>query len=228
MSETVNLREAAVGYREALNVMSRAVEMRARQEAVRHGAVLACTRGCAWCCHQKILASAAEGAFIYVTLQLDGQWTRELAAKLQDADAVLTCKTHNTVLAERIPCAFLTPGDAPGRGLCFVYPIRPLGCRSWYSAVSDPTKCADPDGSGFAVLLNGGAMDNLVPYILGFEEALGTDGAVFTLPGAVLYAAAKISGKPDPGVHCVRRASEADDAETYADMFDKAAKERKS
>jgi hypothetical protein len=219
----LSLREAVRGYRDTLDVVSRAAEARAREEAHAHGAKLSCTRGCAWCCHQKILTSATEGAVIYVTLRRDGQWTRELSTKLLGADSILTHKTHNAVLTERIPCALLVPGSVPGRGVCSIYPVRPLGCRTWYAIADDPIKCADPNGSGFAVLVSGAAVEALTPYFLSFEAALGTNGAAFTLPGAVLYAAARIEGKPDPGVHRVERAGDGEDAVTYADRFDRVA-----
>ena len=210
----------------ALDDAGRQAREAARREARNQGAGdVTCRMGCAWCCHQKILATATEGAAIYVSLKSGGRWSDDLVAALRHADQRLTATTHRETLQRAIPCVFLNrEGLEPGRGTCSVYSARPLGCRSWFS-LEPYIRCADPDGPGFLAVPQEEVGMRLVSLIRDFETAFGSDVASFTLPGAVLYAAAKLEGEPDPGVHrCL--ASERETREA-ADVFDDEARRRR-
>ncbi len=118
-----------------------------------------CQRGCAACCHQLVMATAAEAGIAAGHLlelpdgdrqSLDARlalWledTADLRRRLQEsADGDLEAVTEELAAAywqRRIACPFLAEGN------CAIYAVRPLACRHHFS-VSEPDLCRlAPDG----------------------------------------------------------------------------------
>ena len=104
----------------------------------------ACAAGCAYCCHLTVEASAPEVFLIAAHLQAHlpaGRLEAVKARVRQTASAVRGLSPDARVRAA-MPCALLENGQ------CSVYPVRPLGCRSWNSR--DVRACAQVmhDGGG--------------------------------------------------------------------------------
>jgi Fe-S-cluster containining protein len=185
-----------------------------RIAAARAGAAgLSCGKGCARCCHQKVLVTRAEGVAIALQLRASGNLTSVLLARLALEDAEMTAVTHARWMAERRPCVFLARGARPaGEGLCFVHPVRPIGCLSTFSA-GDPDQCwvtPPAEGQGqMQVTRMGPAMHSLLAIHVGVERGFAEDGDgpgcwMTTLPGAVLWAACKLAGREPPPMRAIR------------------------
>ena len=97
----------------------------------------ACTKGCAYCCHQSVMATAAE--VIYAAQFLHENLGESEVLALRDHVATRARKSDGMDNHERaekgIPCAFLA-GD-----ICSIYPVRPLQCRGGFS--EDVDYCRD-------------------------------------------------------------------------------------
>jgi len=159
-----------------------------------------CKRGCAYCCYQKQLAHFFEGAVIAAYLEENKLWTADLENRLRWADKALTESTHLHWVKQNVPCVFLKE-KAHGVGECTVYQVRPLSCAITLSTNTDPRDCQHEDSTVLKdvsptqvrILELKAAMER------GNEEPL----MLYTLPGAVLYARAKVMGLPLPDVHHV-------------------------
>lgn len=92
-----------------------------------------CKRGCTACCHQYVAMSKAEGMTILAYLRHykmpspDRAKLRQMVAMGADPEKYWQAQ---------IPCPFLKDG------LCSIYPVRPLVCRSYYVAETDNSQCA--------------------------------------------------------------------------------------
>lgn len=137
-------------YAEQLVAVSGNLRQAASLRASEKGRTVTCEKGCAHCCHQKILVSAADGLAIYVLLRDTGRWTPEMVERLVKADREMTERDHETWFDEKRPCPFLDAetGEKAGRGLCTVYGARPIACASTFSWGGDPNYCAVSDGDG--------------------------------------------------------------------------------
>jgi Fe-S-cluster containining protein len=90
---------------------------------------VACARGCAMCCHLRVMATPAEvlGLAAYIQGALADDALAALAARISAAAARIRGLPRERVLTTNIPCPLLVD-DA-----CSMYPARPLNCRAYHS-----------------------------------------------------------------------------------------------
>ena len=204
MQTVMSIEDAARELRKVYDRGATAFAAFATSEARTRGfADLRCGRGCAACCHQQIMVRAAEGAVIYEWAHARGRWTKELEARCAWADKHLARMTHPEVADARVPCVFLRQVETDGslRGICTVYAARPLGCRAMFSAGA-PGECLS--SSSTLGVINVGPNAEFVRAAGGLmraiDKAFEAERFAFTLPGAALYAAMRMSGRPSPDV----------------------------
>ena len=104
----------------------------------------ACAAGCAHCCHLTVEASAPEIFLIaaYLKESLPAERLEAVKARVRTTAAAVRGLSPDARVRAAVPCALLVNGQ------CSVYPVRPLGCRSWNSR--DVRACAQvmQDGGG--------------------------------------------------------------------------------
>jgi len=87
---------------------------------------IACSHGCAWCCHYQVGVTAPQALHIAQKLK-DGAGTRPLDVQKEKLTA-LDVRTRGLNAAKRLKaklgCAFLDDQNA-----CTIYAFRPFGCR---------------------------------------------------------------------------------------------------
>ena len=92
---------------------------------------VACGRGCATCCALRVAATAPEVlvvvGFLRQVLPLLKERGVDLLARIQDVDA----RTRGAAEAERLQLREHCPFVA--QGVCVIYQVRPLACRSHVS-----------------------------------------------------------------------------------------------
>jgi Fe-S-cluster containining protein len=90
---------------------------------------VACARGCAMCCHLRVMATPAEvlGLAAYIRGSLDADGLSALAARISETAARIRALPRDRVLATNVPCPLLVDGA------CSMYPARPLNCRAYHS-----------------------------------------------------------------------------------------------
>jgi Fe-S-cluster containining protein len=89
---------------------------------------VACRKGCTYCCHLYVSATAPE---LLAIAEHVSKWPEERRAVLTDRLRNASQLTRGLTPAERVrlshPCPMLEDG------LCGIYPVRPLGCRAYAS-----------------------------------------------------------------------------------------------
>ena len=96
-----------------------------------HGQRVDCARGCDWCCHQLVIVTNwDDGVAILdaVRAQLDADEFAEFETSLRRQAAEISELTHEEAEARRWTCPLLKNGE------CTVYDVRPIACRSVFSA----------------------------------------------------------------------------------------------
>jgi hypothetical protein len=90
---------------------------------------IACARGCAMCCHLRVMATPAEilGLAAYLEDTLAGGELSALAARVAAAAQRLRALPPERILSTNIACPLLVDGA------CSAYPARPLNCRAYHS-----------------------------------------------------------------------------------------------
>lgn len=90
---------------------------------------LACSRGCAMCCHLRVMATPAEvfGLVRYMRERLDRRDFDALAARISGASARIHALPRDRLLFTNIPCPLLVDNA------CSMYPARPFNCRTYHS-----------------------------------------------------------------------------------------------
>lgn len=111
------------------------------------GERITCAKGCGACCTQPFSVTVAE-AIVIAQWLLENASTVRIADVLRDAalrerDLRFTYGTP-TFLRERQPCVLFAPeaGADNFRGVCSVYPARPVVCRT-YAVTSPPENCQE-------------------------------------------------------------------------------------
>jgi Fe-S-cluster containining protein len=102
------------------------------------GLPVACAKGCHWCCHQLVvitcrddgrrILAAARARFTVAEFE-------SFEAAVREQDAAIGRLGHEAAQALRWPCPLLRDG------LCAVYDVRPVACRSVVSP--DPDCCRE-------------------------------------------------------------------------------------
>lgn len=134
LSETPTTPEVEALTTEAMNALSKLAEGLAAQSE----RAVACSAGCAHCCHQSVGVTGVEA--LTIVRHLKTTWSEAALQSLRERAAVLRERTRDKTYSERhspdLPCLFL--GAA---GECTVYPVRPLVCRAVNSLDAD--ECRD-------------------------------------------------------------------------------------
>ena len=93
--------------------------------------VTACRKGCAWCCHQNVRASAAEVFYLarWLRVHLPADELQALSAHARDSAARLKSMPQPQRALARIACALLDPAT----GACRAHEARPMLCRGQLS-----------------------------------------------------------------------------------------------
>lgn len=149
---------------------------------------VACSKGCNFCCHQKVLVSRVEAEVIAAELRRRGEAVVEavqrlLTVRARQSAGFATAAEH---WRSRLPCAFLDQD-----GGCGVHAVRPLVCRGYQSLSRDACqeKYVDDEAPRPPIDRYGHFAGNAV--LRGLRDALavgGADGALHELHGAVLAA----------------------------------------
>lgn len=117
---------------------------------------IACKAGCSFCCSLYVSATASELLLIEGHIAALPRAARLVAAaKVADAFVRAQGKTMQVRDRARVPCPLLTE-----QGLCGIYPVRPLTCRSYVSF--DLPRCradAQLPGIGTQVIRSGSLVE---------------------------------------------------------------------
>jgi Fe-S-cluster containining protein len=126
------------------------------------GTPLACDEGCNYCCEELIMSTVAEEAAVTRWLQLDDhhdvrdaflaaypEWKQrigDMPDQLAEHTARGDVRGHQELYldhyAKRIMCPFNR------EGLCTIYPVRPIGCRSAHAiGTADRCRADHPTGA---------------------------------------------------------------------------------
>ena len=93
------------------------------------GEVLACAKGCWYCCHYKVDARAEEVFRIQSHLKktLNGQALLDLRKEIEANAKVLKKMTYHEQLYANLKCPFLVEGS------CSIYEVRPEKCQTFHA-----------------------------------------------------------------------------------------------
>ncbi|TAD80028.1 MAG: hypothetical protein EA001_02505 [Oscillatoriales cyanobacterium] len=93
------------------------------------GQVVACGRGCAWCCYLTVPVMGLEAqAIAHWLAALPDSQQQSLRQRLAITAARLKSLDPADRLTQKIPCAFLGSD-----GTCGIYAVRPAACRSHHA-----------------------------------------------------------------------------------------------
>lgn len=141
---------------------------RALDDLVSRCAPPACTRGCGWCCHQRVDVTAPEVFALAAHLRstLDEQALAALHARLVATAADLAGVSSREHHLRRVRCALLDDAMA-----CSAYAARPLGCRRGHSLDAEICRAVyDEPGLSATVPADATLSWNTGALILGFRE----------------------------------------------------------
>jgi Fe-S-cluster containining protein len=121
-----NLRKAIHGLYEAVDGLLEAFLKRSLAE----GKPAECRKGCAWCCHQTVLAVTHELLLLREHVQQNFSVEKQaiFTDRAREKSLLTLNKTLEAQLKLRSPCPFLENGS------CAVYDVRPMACRIYLSA----------------------------------------------------------------------------------------------
>lgn len=103
---------------------------------------LNCTNAEPGCCYQKVFMPLHEAFLIARHIRTEGLDTPEFRAQLKAEGELMEGTERGVWFHEmRRPCIFLKGG------LCSIYPIRPMACRSYF-VVSPQTQCQPGNHDG--------------------------------------------------------------------------------
>jgi Fe-S-cluster containining protein len=112
-----------------------------------------CKKGCAYCCHQTVLASTSELLYLadFVRKKYPGKLITKVHQRIVDKAAITANMKTEKLLRFKMPCPLLHPTD----GYCVAYQARPVACRIYLS--SSVKSCIDD--------LNSPADDSVFPTL---------------------------------------------------------------
>lgn len=126
---------ATAEIQEARTRISSEFEQELRAMVTEGGPMLSCKKGCNNCCRHPVTISIAEGLVLYNWLVERGRWTPSLRKQLKETSNNLFGLSFEMWLLSNQPCVFLGTD-----GLCQVYTVRPMQCRTAFS-VEDASEC---------------------------------------------------------------------------------------
>lgn len=132
-------------------------------------AAVECVKGCSFCCHSTVTASAPE-VFRVSRLVLANDEGSVLGRSAVAARAkARSASTIEAVLMLRDPCPLLIEGN------CGVYDNRPMGCRQFISTNLEGCRTAFQRGSGDLPFVPGAANAGLIvrSLLMGAAASLG-------------------------------------------------------
>jgi hypothetical protein len=150
---------------------------------------MACARGCAFCCHRPVAASAAEVFALveYLRANLDDAAFAAFAARCSETAATAAALGRDARARTSLACPALQDG------LCSAHPARPLRCRAYNSLDVDACRrffaAPAPDAAGPRADLDVYVLGQAVMF--GLYEALeraGFDNAHYELSSALAEA----------------------------------------
>lgn len=117
--------ELGTTHRKAQRVLDSQLALRPRASRPE----VACRKGCAMCCHLRVMATPAEvlGLVHYMQQQLGAEAMDAAAARIAFAAAQLRLLPRERLLLTNVACPVLVDGA------CGAYAARPLNCRAYHS-----------------------------------------------------------------------------------------------
>jgi putative zinc- or iron-chelating protein len=104
-------------------------------ERVPRGRALACSEGCSFCCHLKVLVAPQEALALAAHLRARDDLDR-VRGRVADTDARSRGMSHEERAHAKLPCPLLEDGR------CVAYEARPLACRGAHSYDVDACRAA--------------------------------------------------------------------------------------
>ena len=97
---------------------------------------LDCHKGCSPCCILRVIATSPEilATAHFIQNRMERDEADKLIGRIRDADIVTRGLGEAERMAVRRPCPFVV------KGVCVIYPVRPLACRG--HAAFDAKACA--------------------------------------------------------------------------------------
>ena len=113
----------------ALRQVQRLIDSELRRLPPAERGPVACRAGCDFCCHLRVMATAAEVFTLldFLHSQLDPAAFEALAGRIRATDRQLRALEPDQVMTTNLPCPLLE------QGRCSAYAARPLNCRSYHS-----------------------------------------------------------------------------------------------
>ncbi len=137
----------------------------------------ACKKGCSACCHQSVMATAAE--VLHAAEFLHKNLTASEVLRLRDRVAARAKETdsldNDQRMDKHIPCSFLKDD------ICSIYPVRPLQCRGGFSEDADYCRSLLDHREETQTAVAKGDVDGkylLVPKMLYDSAQIGMAGAL--------------------------------------------------
>ena len=137
----------------------------------------ACRKGCSYCCHQSVMATAPEVLLVAKFLR-DNLSEREvelLQKKIAARAKEMSTLTNDERMDGRVACSFLM------ENICTIYPVRPLQCRGGHSEDSDYCRELLEDRAATQAAVAEGRIEGrylLLPKMLYDSAQVGMAGAL--------------------------------------------------
>lgn len=142
-----------------------------------------CAKGCSYCCHSAVAASAPE--LFRIARLLDAGDAAAKAAVLTRAKA-RSATTVEAAMAMRSSCPLLVDGS------CSVYKERPMGCRQFVSTNREGCRTAFEQGTGALPFVPAAANAGIIlrSLLQGAASSLGLKAQTYELSSALTIALA--------------------------------------
>lgn len=142
-------------------------------EAAGDGAAPACRRGCAFCCHTRVEATALEiFALARVVRSLPDAAREDVARRVAATRGRLDGLSSREHHLRQVPCALLT-----SEGVCVAYDARPLACRRAHSTDAAICEAVHREPTLEVKIPDAPALTwNASSYVVGYFEGLAHAG----------------------------------------------------